>query len=92
MEFLVSQSLFLIFGLVGLLVWASSEVPLAVREIAVNTRRGPSHGSSYGMIKVFSVCIKIFAVLLWIAGIVSIVAVVMNAQAIGGILTNAPSP
>jgi hypothetical protein len=75
MEFLVSQLLFLLFGLIGLVVWACSDMPLAVREIAINTRRDPAHGSSYALIKVLSVCLKIFAVLIWIAGIAAIVAV-----------------
>jgi hypothetical protein len=74
MVFLVSQFLFLFFGLLGLLVWASSEMPMAMREIAINTRRDPG-GNPYVMIKVLSVCIKIFAVLIWIAGIGAIIAV-----------------
>ncbi len=75
MTFLVSQFLFIVFGLLGLLVWASADLPLAVREIALNTRRDQNFGSSYVMIKVLSVCMKIFAVLLWISGIAAIVLV-----------------
>jgi hypothetical protein len=90
MAFLVSQFLFILFGLVGLLVWASADMPLAVREIAINTRRDQAHGSSYVMIKVLSVCLKIFAVLLWISGIVSIVMVNLG-MTITGILESAPS-
>ncbi len=78
MVFLVSQLLFLLFGLLGLAVWACSEVPLAVREIAINTRRDPGQGSSYALIRVLSVCLKIFAVLLWIAGLTAIVAVSLS--------------
>ncbi len=74
MIFLASQLLFIIFGLVGLTVWACSDVPLAVREIAINTRRNAEHGCSYILMKVLSVCLKIFAVLLWFAGIASIIA------------------
>jgi hypothetical protein len=74
MIFLASQLLFLLFGLFGLFVWAYSDMPLAMREIAINTRRNTEQGSSYSLMKVLSVCLKIVAVLLWFAGIVSIVA------------------
>jgi hypothetical protein len=78
MTFLLSQFLFLFFGLIGLLIWAGSEIPLAMREIALNTRRDSADGSSYSMIKVFSVCMKVLAIVLWLmaaAGIVYMVAV-----------------
>lgn len=75
MTFLISQFLFILFGLVGLLVWTSADLPLAVREIALNTRRDQSFGGNYVMIKVLSVCLKIFAVLLWISGVAAIVLV-----------------
>ena len=68
MVFLVSQFLFILFVLLGIIVWAASDTPLAWREIAINTRRNPDQGSSYTMLKVLSACLKIFAVLLWIAG------------------------
>ena len=68
MIFLVSQFLFILFVLLGIIVWAASDTPLAWREIAMNTRRNPENGSPYTMLKVLSVCLKIFAVLLWIAG------------------------
>jgi hypothetical protein len=89
MIFLVSQLLFLLFGLVGLVIWAGSEMPLAVREIAINTRRDPAHGSSYVLIRVLSVCLKIFAVLVWITGIAVIIAVSVNGS-LGNILRVAP--
>ena len=73
MIFLVSQFLFILFVLLGIMVWAASDQPLAWREIAINTRRNPQDGSPYTMLKVLSVCMKIFAVLLWIAGIAAIV-------------------
>jgi len=80
MDFLLSQFLFLFFGLIGLLIWAGSDVPLAMREIAINTRRDPASGSSYVMVKVFSVCLKIFAVLLWLLAAIGIVYVVWTMQ------------
>lgn len=75
MMFLVSQFLFLLFGLFGLMVWACSDMPLAIREIAMNTRRDKEHGSPYTLIRILSICLKVFAVLLWMLGIASIVAI-----------------
>jgi hypothetical protein len=91
MAFLVSQFLFLLFLLVGLIVWSFSEVPLAWREIALNTRRSTEQGSPYSMLKVLSVCLKILAVLLWIAGIASIVAVNIAGSTLGSLLGNGPA-
>lgn len=84
MVFLISQFLFLLAGLVGLIVWAWSDVPMMWREIAINTRRNPEQGSPYAMVKVLSVCLKILAVVLWIAGIASIVAVAVAGSAFNG--------
>jgi len=54
-----------------------------VREIAINTRRSSAeHGSAYAMMRVLSICLKIFAVLFWIAGIVTIVAVSVTGAAV----------
>jgi hypothetical protein len=86
MIFLVSQFLFILFVLIGVIVWASSDMPLAWREVALNTRRNPDQGSSYTMLKVLSVCMKIFAVLLWIVGIAAIVGMNVAGSAIGGLL------
>jgi hypothetical protein len=86
MAFLVSQFLFLLFILVGITVWAFSEVPLAWREIALNTRRNTEQGSPYTMLKVLSVCLKILAVLLWIIGIASIVGLNIAGSAFGDLI------
>lgn len=83
MVFLVSQFLFILFVLVGIMVWACSDTPLAWREIAINTRKNPDHGSAYTMLKVLSVCLKIFAVLLWILGVASIVGLNVAGSAVG---------
>jgi len=92
MIFLVSQFLFILFVLIGIITWAFSDVPLAWREIAMNTRRNPDQGSSYAMLKVLSVCIKIFAVLLWIAGIAAIVGMNVAGSTIGGLLQSGTQP
>jgi hypothetical protein len=89
--FLLSQFLFLFFGLIGLLVWSGSDVPLAMREIAINTRRDQANGSPYVMVKVFSVCLKVFAVVLWImsaAGIVYMVVTMEEGSLLGGLIGN----
>jgi hypothetical protein len=90
MVFLVSQLLFVVFGLLGLMTWACSDMPLAVREIAINTRRSAEHGSSYAMIRVLSVCMKILAVLFWVVGIATIVAVSVTGSAITDLLSGSP--
>jgi hypothetical protein len=90
MVFLVSQLLFVVFGLFGLMTWACSDMPLAVREIAINTRRSAEHGSSYAMIRVLSVCMKILAVLFWVVGIATIVAVSVTGSAITDLISGSP--
>jgi hypothetical protein len=86
MIFLVSQFLFILFVLLGIMVWAASDTPLAWREIAMNTRRNPESGSPYTMLKVLSVCLKIFAVLLWIVGIAAIIGLNVAGSVVGGLL------
>jgi len=85
MIFLASQLLFIVFGLVGLIVWAWSDLPLVMREIAINTRRNSEQGSSYILMKVLSVCLKIVAVLLWFAGIASIIALNAAGTSLGSL-------
>ncbi len=84
MVFLVSQFLVLFTGLVGLMVWAGSDLPMAWREIALNTRKDPEQGSPYAMLKVLSICLKILAVGLWIFGIATVVAVAVAGSGFGG--------
>jgi hypothetical protein len=91
MIFLVSQFLFLLFILIGIMVWAYSDMPLAWREIALNTRRNGDEGSGYTMLKVLSVCLKIFAVLLWVLGIASIVGINVAGSTVSGLLQGGPS-
>ncbi len=91
MMFLVSQFLFILFGLLGLMVWACSDMPLAIREIALNTRRDKEQGSPYTLIRILSVCLKIFAVLLWMLGIASIVAINAAGSIFGNLFQNGPT-
>jgi hypothetical protein len=89
MIFLVSQFLFILFVLIGIIVWASSDRPLALREIAINTRQNGDVGSPYMMLKVLSVCLKIFAVLLWILGIACVVGLNLAGSGFGSLLQGA---
>lgn len=86
MIFLASQLLFIVFGLIGLIVWAWADMPLVMREIAINTRRNAEQGSSYILMRVLSVCLKIVAVLLWFAGIASIIALNAAGTSLGSLL------
>ena len=60
----------ILFGFVGLMQWVGAELPLAIREIAVNSRKEGAAGSAYGGIQVLSVLMKVLAVLTWVGGIV----------------------
>jgi hypothetical protein len=91
MIFLVSQFLFILFVLVGIMVWAASDTPLAWREIAINTRKNMEQGSSYTMLKVLSACLKIFAILLWILGVATIVGMNFAGAAFSSLFQNGPS-
>ncbi|MGA2615822.1 MAG: hypothetical protein ABSG38_20475 [Spirochaetia bacterium] len=92
MIFLASQFLFILFGLIGLIVWAYSDMPLAMREIAINTRRNAEQGSSYTLMKVLSVCLKIFAALLWFAGVASIIALNFAGTSLGNLFPGVSAP
>lgn len=85
MVYLVSQFVLIFFGLIGLMVFASSELPMATREIAMNTRKDPSQGSSYVMIKVLSICLKVMAVLLWVVGVGLWAAMLLGGPSLGGL-------
>ena len=88
--FLVSQFLFVLFGLSGLVVWACSDVPLAIREIALNTRRDREQGSRYTLIRVLSICMKILAVMIWAGGVALIVYLSVKGSLPGGLFGNGP--
>jgi len=94
MIFLASQFLFILFGLIGLIVWSYSDMPLVMREIAINTRRTAEQGSPYTLMKVLSVCLKIFAIILWFAGIASIIVLNFAGTSLSGLFqgVSAPAP
>ena len=78
----------IVFGFLGLMAWTASELPLALKEIALNTRKEGGEGKSYSSINIYSVLIKIGAVLIWVLGlimaIVSIAAGNMFSNLLGG--------
>ena len=59
------------FGLVGLVLWASSDLPMIQREIAMNTRKDPEDGPTYKMVKILSILYKVLAVTFWVLGLVA---------------------
>jgi hypothetical protein len=63
-----------VFGFIGLIQWVGADLPLAIREMAVNSRKEGSSGSAYGGIQILSVLMKVLAVLTWIVGLVLAVA------------------
>jgi len=91
MIFIASQFLFILFCLIGLIVWSCSDMPLAWREIAINTRKDAEQGSPYTLMRLLSICLKIFAVLLWILGVASIVALNAAGSLFSGLIESGPS-
>jgi hypothetical protein len=91
MVFLISQFMFILFVLIGIIIWASSDRPLALREIAINSRRDHDEGSAYTMLKVLSVCLKILAVLFWVIGIAAVIGMNIAGNALGSLLPASPS-
>ena len=86
MVFLISQFMFILFVLIGIIIWASSDRPIALREIAINSRRDHDEGNAYSMLKVLSVCLKILAVFFWVLGIAAVIGVNMAGNAFGSLL------
>ena len=64
-----------LFAFSGLAVWASSDRPLALREIAINTRRDGVGGSDYVFLRILSVLLKVFAVIVWNVGLLLVIYV-----------------
>lgn len=60
----------IVFGIIGLALWASSDLPIIQREIAMNTRKDGGEGSPYNMVKILSVLYKILALVIWVVGLV----------------------
>ena len=72
----IGISIFIFVTLIGVFTFAASDMPLAMREIAINTRKREDNTTQYAFLKIMSVTIKIFAVLTWLAGIILAFAIV----------------
>lgn len=70
MPIVFGVAIFLFVTLIGVYTFAASDMPLAVREIAINTRKREEDGTHYAFLKIMSVTIKVFAVLTWLVGII----------------------
>lgn len=75
MELVLTLIVIIVFALLGLAVWTSSDRPLALREIAVNTRREGAAGPDYVYLKVLSVLLRVLAVLVWNTGLFLVILV-----------------
>jgi hypothetical protein len=75
MQIVLTLLLIVVFAFVGLAVWAASDRPLALREIAINTRRDGTGGPDYVLLRVLAVLLKVFAVLLWNTGLFLVIYV-----------------
>ena len=61
----------IVFGIAGVTLWALSDLPQAIREVALNTRREGSTGSNYSLIGLLSIMLKVWAALIWLFGLVT---------------------
>jgi hypothetical protein len=75
MQIVVTLFAIVIFAFSGLAVWASSERPLALREIAMNTRREGAGGSDYVFLRIQSSLLKVLAVIVWNVGLLLVIFV-----------------
>ncbi len=71
-EFIILAGSSLFFCITGLIVWVFADIPLILREIALNTRDKDQiiNAPAYGGVTVLCGIIKAIAVLLWILAIV----------------------
>ena len=74
MGFIIFLVAIAIFGTIGLVLWASSDLPIIQREIAMNTRKDGESGPTYSMVKVLSTLYKVLAVILWVVGFFSAIS------------------
>ncbi|MGF1564255.1 MAG: hypothetical protein ACFCUH_02700 [Flavobacteriales bacterium] len=71
-----------IFFVIGLVYWASAELPLILREIAHNTRKDDGNSKpKYEGIALLSKLLKVFAVLFWVIGGLAVIALIAGGGA-----------
>jgi len=59
----------IMFIFFGIFIWSCSDFPLAIREIAINSRHDRQEGSPYVLLRIMSLLTKIIAVILWVCGL-----------------------
>lgn len=60
----------IIFTFIGFFIWATSDLPLAIKELAINSRQGKIRGSMYALLNILGLLIKILAIATWVIGMV----------------------
>ena len=86
MAFVSFLIMIIVFGFLGWMAWTTSELPLALKEIALNTRKEGAEGKEYTLINICSVLIKIGAVLIWVLGLILAVVTLFAADAFSDLL------
>ncbi len=76
-----------VIGISGIMCWASSDMPRVVREVALNTRREGASGSNYPLVGLLSVMMKIWAVVIWLIGLVLAIAMLQQGDFIALLLS-----
>ncbi len=76
-----------VIGISGIMCWASSDMPRVVREVALNTRREGASGSNYPLVGLLSVMMKIWAVVIWLVGLVLAIAMLQQGDFIALLLS-----
>jgi hypothetical protein len=59
----------IMFTFFGIFIWTCSDFPLAIREIAINSRHDRQDGSSYILLRIMAVLTKIIAIIFWVCGL-----------------------
>jgi hypothetical protein len=76
-----------VFGISGIMCWAYSDMPLVIRDIALNTRREGASGTHYPLVGLLSLMLKIWAVLIWLVGLVLAIAMLRLGELLAMALT-----
>ena len=76
-----------LFGISGILCWSASDMPRVIREVALNTRREGASGTNYPLVGLLSLMIKIWAVIVWVVGLVLAVAMLRLGELIAVLLS-----
>jgi len=79
--------LLIVFGITGVTCWAFSDVPMAIREVALNTRKEGATGSNYSLIGLLSIVLKVWAALIWLFGVAAAIAFLQVGNNLGTILS-----